>query len=896
MKNKKTILSLSVLFFALSGVAVSASVENAAESTPVIEADTVIVQYEEGVSPHGSYAHEYIGDEVDGDPTVDTWKVKIHDDKSVKEVVEELSKDKSVAQVDPLPIRRATFQTPDDTDYTFQWHHHDTFGANTDDAWDEQTGSSSVVIAVIDSGLAVEHPDLNDNLWTNTGEIEGNGIDDDGNDFIDDIHGYDFIDEDGDPTPQPDGENGDDGVDHGTHVAGIIGAEGNNDTGVAGMMWDVKIMGVQVLDDEGFGTDDEIASGIRYAVDNGADIINLSLGGEGTSFVLDAALQHAIDNNVLVVAALGNDGEDVNGEFFPACYDGVLGVTATDDAGDPASFTNFDEDCSDIAAPGKFIYATYFTDNDYGYMSGTSMATPVVAGAAGLLLSQDSTLTDTEITTYLTDNVSSDVSFNAKYGAGLLDIEAAVDALIADTDSGDGDGGDEGGDGDESGDGGDGGGETDSGDEENEEGGNGDGGGDDEENGGDGDEEEPTEPEVDTTVSAPTGVTLTPTANGVKIEWTQVSDSDISKYRIFRKKKKNGTFKRIKNRKADKSSYTDKTVKNNQRYFYKVQAVDETGNKADSNQKKIDFEARDRVVMAPGAGGAPLVRIYNTKSNIYERTWYAFDSSERGGAEIAVGQLDSDKKDEIAVARAEGAPEVRVFDASGRLKTAFVAYDPNFEGGVRVAVGDVDADGKDEIVTVSGPGSGPQVKVWEADGTLVSSFNALDGAFTGGAYVAALDWDGDGKDEIAVAPDAGGSRTIYIYKKKGKLVTTVNAFSDGFNNGIRVAGVNFNQEKDRLVATPATGTAFVEIHRKSGSGSVLLQPGFFVYEESYTDGLTVGAGAIGQKENNWIVTGTNGTNYIGTVEVFTKKQGFKETLTPYGDLGLPINVAAGWVF
>lgn len=958
MKNKKTILAVSSALFVLSGVAVSANDESVAPSA--VEEGAVLVQYDTGVLPHGEYAHEYVSDAIDGDPTVDTWKVKIDDEASVEDVVEELQSNKKVAQVDAIPMRYMT-ALPDDDDYVDQWHHYDTFGIGAESAWDEQVGSNTVVIAVIDSGVDLDHQDLDGNLWENTDEIAGNGIDDDENDYIDDVYGYDFVDDDGDPTPTPDGIDNDSsggadsGVEHGTHVAGIIGAEGNNSEGVAGVMWDVQIMSIKVLDDEGGGSDIEIAEGIRYAVDNGADIINLSLGGESSSFVLDEAVEHAIDNGVLVIAAMGNEASDVDGDFYPACYTGVIGVTATNDSGDPSSFTNFDENCADIAAPGSFIYATYYTDDaehgfttDYGYMSGTSMATPVVAGAAGILLSEDSSLTDDQLKSYLFDTVSSAVTLQAKYGEGLLDLDAALNAVIADN----GGGGEE---------------EVEDGapnapvleawtssseetaiaDSERtddvtpyfswDEPSDSDGisgyyvyfGTD---SNGDPEESElqtagsftPSELEggnnvsyylrvkavdnaetvsttttfeyvLDTEVTAPTGVTLSHTANGVKIEWDQVDDN-VTKYRIFRKKKKNGTFKRIKNRKSNKSSYIDKTVKNNQRYFYKVQAVDDFGNKKRSTQKKTVFEARDRVVMAPGAGAAPQVRIYNTKSNKFERTWYAFDSSERGGAEIAVGQLDNDKKDEIAVARAEGAPEVRVFDATGRQKTAFLAYDSNFSGGVRLAVGDVDGDGKDEIVTVPGNGGGPQVKVWEANGSLIAAWNALDGAFSGGSYVTTLDWDGDGVDEIAVGPGAGGSRTVYIYEVNGSLVTTVPVFGSTWNGGVRVAGAHFNKNRERLVVTPVTGTAFVEIHRKSGNGSVLMQPGFFVYSADYSDGLTVAAGNVGQKANDLIVTGTNGNGYIGTVEVFTRREGFKETIEPFGDLAIPINVATGWVF
>lgn len=923
--------------------------------------NTVIVQYEAGTTPHGSYAHEYISDAVDGDASVDTWKLTVSDNTPLDEVVSELEQDSTVQNAELLPVRRMALTVPheDSDEYAYQWHHWDTYGVQSETAWDSQTGSSDIVVAVIDSGVDLDHPDIADNIWTNTGEIADNGIDDDGNGYVDDIHGYDFIDEDGDPTPQPNGVDDDEyigadsGVLHGTHVAGIIGAQGNNGVGVAGMMWNVQIMAVQVLDDEGYGYDDQIAPGVRYAVDNGADVINLSLGSEYSTDILENAIEYAVENGVVVVAALGNDSSNVNTEpFYPACYNGVFGVTATTYEGAAADFTNYGTDCADIAAPGEYIYATYFAgvpeydfDTEYGYLSGTSMATPVVAGIAGLVLSEDSSLSGTAVKNIIT-STADDIGLSSVYGSGLANAADAVSAA------------------------------SNSGDEEVEEG-------------------VPTRPTItawdsssqnesystgeryndtvpyfswtesededgvsgyyvyfgtsstadpldaafqtsttytpaelsggnnqsyflrikavdglgttsatatfeyvyDTEVSAPTGVQVTNASNGAKITWNKVDDN-VVRYKIYRKKKGKKNFTFVKNRGASKKQYIDKNIKPGNTYIYKVRSVDDFGNKNTSGTKKLTFRPRDRAVMAPGIGGAPQVRVYNLKKNEYEQTWFAFDPAERGGAELAVGQLEKDKKEEVVATRAVGAPHVRVFDANGSLKKEFLAYDAAFQGGVRVAVGDFDNDGRDEIATIPGPGAVPQVKLWEANGTFIGGFSALDGLFTGGAYIAALDWNGDGKDEIAIAPDAGGGRRIYIYNRSGALVTFIDAYTDGFNSGMRIAGANFGQQRDRLVAVPVDGTTFVQIFRKSGSSATELQPGFFAYDRAgYTDGGTVAAGDLSLKGVDRLLVGTNDSSWIGTVLVYKQNgSSYVKRLEPFGSLGVPVNIASGWVY
>ncbi len=349
-----------------------------------------------------------------------------------------------VEHIEVDTIRRMLI-TPNDPFYSQQWQHSGVAGSiQSPFGWDVSTGSSSVVIAVIDSGVDLNHPDLNDNLWVNGDEIPSNGIDDDANGFVDDVHGFDFTTNTANAAPSPndidEDRDGfvDGGVNHGTHVAGIIAAEGNNGVGVSGVLWDAQIMAVQVLDDEGAGFDSDIAEGIRYAADNGADIINLSLGGYGSTTVLESAVTYANSKGTLVVAAAGNDGRDIRSDaFFPACYANVIGVASIGQSGAASSFSNFGSTCVDVSAPGELILSTFYEDatnpafvEQYGLESGTSMATPSVSGVAGLLVSVHPAATRTQLQELVIAATRTHSGLSAQYGIGSIDASKIAQEIL----------------------------------------------------------------------------------------------------------------------------------------------------------------------------------------------------------------------------------------------------------------------------------------------------------------------------------------------------------------------------------------------------------------------------------------------------------------------------------
>lgn len=330
------------------------------------------------------------------------------------------------------------FATPNDTYYGLLWGLHNTgqtvngdpgvadMDIDAPEAWDIIT-TTTMPIAVCDSGLRRTHEDISGNLWTNPGEIPNNGIDDDGNGYKDDVQGWDFYFNDNDPN---------DGNGHGTHVAGTIGAKGNNGKGVAGVNWNCKIVALRIANNAGSISSSAAISAINYCVGKGIKISNHSWGGGAYSQSMFNTISSARNAGHLVIAAAGNGGADGIGDNndvtpqYPASYnlDNIISVAAVNNDGNLAGFSNFGATSVDLAAPGVMIASCYKTNNtSYVYMDGTSMATPHVTGVAALVWTRYPSWTYSQVRSRIFSSVMPRSNLSGKCATGgILNAWGAV--------------------------------------------------------------------------------------------------------------------------------------------------------------------------------------------------------------------------------------------------------------------------------------------------------------------------------------------------------------------------------------------------------------------------------------------------------------------------------------
>ena len=570
---------------------------------------------------------------------------------------------------------------PNDPLYGEQWYLHKIAAAQ---AWGTTLGFEGVTVAVIDSGVDIDHPDLKENIWTNRNEIPGNGIDDDLNGYVDDVHGWDFVDNDNDPRPSLVKPYSVIGASHGTVTASLIAARGDNGRGLTGVTWQTTVMPMRVLDSSGEGNSMSVVRAVEYAVKNGAKVINLGFVGDVGGDLLRIALRRAYDAGVTVVAAAGNAPEggvatDLDATpLYPVCFDAnatddfVIGVAATDEFDTLTDFSNYGAKCVDVSAPGSRILAAkpYRPENpDFnklygGYYSGTSVATPLVSGAAALLLSMNPRLTPAQILALLGSTAAKVTApRTGAAGRGRLDVGAAVRALEEQLAS--------------------------------------------------------RAPMQSAAPAAVPGGKMIAVAAGPgrapDIRLFTAEGLFIREFAAFPKEFRGGIS--LSAGDLDGSGSYQLAAGAGPGGLPQVRIFDRNGSESgtflafDSGFRggvsvavgDVQGKGRAAIVAAAGPGGGPHVRIFDARGVPIGGGFFAFDKGFRGGLSVGVGDLNGDGKAEIAAVSGAGMPvTVRTFDLRGNLLGSFQPFGSRERRGARISVQDIDGDGTAELLVTLG--------------------------------------------------------------------------------------------------------------------------------------------------------------------------------------------------
>lgn len=617
-------------------------------------------------------------------------------------------------------------------------------------AWDISTGSPDVIVAVLDTGVDVNNPDLDGNIWVNTQEIPGDGLDNDLNGYVDDSNGYDFVHKQSISEPSVTELYDSPALNHGTVLAGLISAVHDNAVGIKGMTSSVKIMPLVVLDTDGSGTAEDIVAAINYAVANGADVINMSFSGNVYDVALQRALQRAYQHNVLIVAAAGNRipyGIDMEERpQYPACYDSnavnmILGVGSSDQHNAFSSFSNYGGGCLDLIAPGEDILSLIYEKASIDSLTeivgdgfdGTSFSTGLVSGTVALMRSINPYITSDEVMTILLKTANPlRVSWADHGAAGLLDTYSAVDAakklLLSRA--------------------------------------------------------------VHQLYSVPS------TELGSAIVGFDVQGKPASFMDVF-----GDGFTGINVQKADvnmdgRDDFVVGAAKDNTPF---VRSLDRDGELyasflgfAAEYKGGVQVAAGDvngdgaiEYVVVPESDYVPVVRVFSATGQLITE-FEAFDRHFKQGLTVAVGNVYGDSMPEILVGAPYGhTPEVRIFDATGKRVNTINAFVPQFTGGVNVAAANIDQVGYDEIIVGAGIGGGPQVQVFDPQNNVLGSFFVYNPSFHGGVRVSAADINNDGTLEVITSPGATGGPHVKAVDLKGRVLLEYFAFGADYTGGIQ---------------------------------------------------------------------------------------------------------------
>jgi subtilisin family serine protease len=689
--------------------------------------------------------------------------VGLTDNSSYASTLEFYKKNNQVEYAEPIFLYRQTALINSDPLFRNQWYLQK---VKAPEAWGKISASPNVVIAIIDTGADIRHPDLKNNIWINKKEIPGNKKDDDRNGYVDDVNGWDFVNNTADPSPKFTKGYTEDGVMHGTIVSGIAAAEGGNGEGIFGTTWKAQLMELKALDDDGEGNTLSVIKAIDYAVANGANIINLSFVGPGYSLGLENSIKRAHAAGLIIISAAGNEQENGEGysldkmPMYPVCHDGpnhenwIIGVAATDAIDQKAVFSSFGFKCIDITAPGISIYSTtvFYPEknqgnhlfNSYydGYWSGTSVAAPIVAGAMSLILEANPSQGPTQSIENLLNGADNVYRVNPDYlgqlGRGRLNMSNSIELAKA-----------------------------------------------------------PLNHFTVEILAAP----ITKSSSTVMVFDESGKANASSSFMAYDNSFFGGT------------------------------------NLASGN---LDKDKQSEIISVPNQGGGPQIRIFKQTGKLIGQ-FFAYNKNFNGGVNIAAGDVNGDGVDEILTgAGPGGGPHVRVFNAKGKLLYQFFAYDKKFTGGVSVAAGDINGDGRQEIITGPGPGGGPHVRIFSANGKVLGQFFAYDQKFTGGVKVVSGELQplAHGiRDEIITAPWSQSQAQIKIFNYKFEIIGQFLAFHAKFRGGANLSAGDLNNDgKEEIIAAAGLGgSPHIRIFDIDGK----LSGSFYAFKENFNGGISV---------------------------------------------------------
>ncbi len=678
---------------------------------------------------------------------------------NVTMLLNRLHKNPQVLYAEPNYIFQASAITPSDLHFPDQWYLK---RIKAPEGWNMQTQSPNAIIAVIDSGVYIQHPDLKDNIWVNTAEIDGNKKDDDNNGLIDDRYGWDFVNNVADPTPKFKPGFTEAGILHGTIIAGLVGASGNNIEGITGITWKTKIMSLKVLDDAGNGETSRVVKAIDYAVAKGATIINLSFVGYSYSQAMKEAIERAVAAGVVIIAPAGNEqsgghGVDLNRKpIYPACYVDknnqslVIGVAATDGIDQKAPFSGYGKTCVDISAPGMGFFSTSvyepqqswhgkFFDNYYdGYWSGTSVAVPLVTGALALIQNFNPSLTTKESVDALLNSADNIDALNPEYsgqlGKGRLNLFNALnlaggslrsrwsELVIAPASVG--------------------------------------------------------EPLVDITDLQGQARTRILAYDRDFRGGVQVAAGDLdhdSNDEIITAP--------ASNLEADIKvfDHAGKFI----RHFLDYPKTFRGG--VTVTTADLNSDGKYEIITAPARGRSSEVKIFSGEGKLL-RSFQAFPTTASDGAVVTVGNVFGSVEPEIIVGTVKGyAPQVKVFSVNGKLIASFTVKE-KFNG-LRLSTLDIDANPRRqtaEIVITSQSGSS-QAIITDFRGMTRRRFEVYLPSFKGDVGTVTADLNRDGLKEIVSFPGASGGPHVKFFNHLGNIKTSFYAYPPDFSGGVNVA-------------------------------------------------------------------------------------------------------------